>query len=146
IAGTIDERGNRFEGPRKREYPMPPLRWTAFHERMAEAARGLGWHPFPGPALINTQAHGGRGGCVYHGFCNSGGCHVSAKAAPHVTTIRRAIENGRLKVVTRARGIGIDAAVNGRATGVRYVAGTEEFIQPAKVVLLASYTYENPRL
>jgi len=146
IAGTIDERGNRFEGPRKREYPMPPLRWTAFHERMAEAARGLGWHPFPGPALINTQAHGGRGGCVYHGFCNGGGCHVSAKAGPHVTTIPRALETGRLKVVTRAHVIGIDADVNGRATGVRYVTGTEEFIQPAKVVLLASYTYENVRL
>src|SRR3954447_7258181 len=28
INGTIDPRGNRFEGPRKRAYPMPPLRGT----------------------------------------------------------------------------------------------------------------------
>src|SRR5439155_4989180 len=26
INGTLDKRGNIFEGPRKREYPMPPLR------------------------------------------------------------------------------------------------------------------------
>ena len=29
VDGTIDERGNVFEGPRGRPYPMPPLRGTA---------------------------------------------------------------------------------------------------------------------
>ena len=49
INGKIDPRGNIFEGPRKRDYPMPPLRGTAFNEKMAAAAKTLGWHPFPGP-------------------------------------------------------------------------------------------------
>lgn len=49
VRGRIDVRGNRFEGVRQRDYPMPPLRWTAFNERMAEAARGLGWNPFLAP-------------------------------------------------------------------------------------------------
>ena len=31
INGKIDRRGNIFEGPRKREYPMPPLRSTGIH-------------------------------------------------------------------------------------------------------------------
>jgi gluconate 2-dehydrogenase alpha chain len=146
VQGQVDERGNRFEGPRQRAFPMPPLRWTAFHERLAEAAKGLGWHPFPGPALINTQLYQGRGGCVYHGFCNGGGCHVNAKASPHTTTIPRALETGRLTVVTRAHVTGIDVDANGRATGVRYVTDGEEIIQPAQVVLLAGYTYENIRL
>ena len=38
INGTIDPRGNIFEGPREREYPMPPLRGTAFTDKMAAAA------------------------------------------------------------------------------------------------------------
>ena len=38
VAGTIDERGNIFEGPRRRPYPMPPLRGTGFTEMMADAA------------------------------------------------------------------------------------------------------------
>src|SRR5690349_11761634 len=54
VNGKIDGRGNPFEAPRKREYPMPPLRWSAFLEKMADAARSLGWHPFPGPAAINS--------------------------------------------------------------------------------------------
>jgi hypothetical protein len=50
-----------------------------------------------------------------------------------------------LKVVTRAHVTSIDADASGRVTGVTYVTDGQEFIQPAKVVLLASYTYENSR-
>ena len=31
IKGTIDPRGNVFEGPRQRDYPMPPLRCDRVH-------------------------------------------------------------------------------------------------------------------
>src|SRR5688572_29143224 len=75
VNGRINPLGNRFEGPRNREYPMPALRWTAFLERMADAARSLGWHPFPGPAAVATRPYNGRSPCMYHGFCNRGGCH-----------------------------------------------------------------------
>src|SRR5262245_35982778 len=44
IDGKIDPRGNRFEGPRKRPYPMPPLRNTQFLDKMTAAARSLDWH------------------------------------------------------------------------------------------------------
>src|SRR5881296_1388896 len=57
INGTIDRRGNIFEGPRTREYPMPPLRGCGFTDLMSAAARTLGWHPFPGPAAINSQRY-----------------------------------------------------------------------------------------
>lgn len=146
IQGNIDPRGNPFEGPRSKEYPMPPLRWTAFLERMAEAARSLGWTPFPGPAAITTERYEGRAGCVYHGYCNKGGCHVDAKSATYVTTIPKALETGNLTVIPRAHVTTVEVDGNGRATGVNYVVGTEEFFQPAKVVLLAGYTYENVRL
>jgi gluconate 2-dehydrogenase alpha chain len=146
VNGRIDPRGSKFEGPRKRGYPMPPLRWTAFLDKMAGSARSLGWHAFPGPAAINTRPYQNRSACMYHGFCNTGGCHVDAKNSPHVTTIPRAIETGRLKVVTRAHVTSFEVDGEGRVTGVTYVVDGEEFVQPAKVVLLASYTYENVKL
>jgi gluconate 2-dehydrogenase alpha chain len=146
LSGKIDPRGNPFEGPRKRPYPMPPLRWTAFHERMAAAARTLGWRPFPGPAAINSRAYQDRSACMYHGFCNRGGCHVDAKNSTAVSTIPRAQATGRLKVVTRAVVTSVEVDGQGRATGVTYLADGQELFQPAKVVLLASYTYENVRL
>lgn len=146
VAGRLDPRGNPFEGARTREYPMPPLRWTAFHERMADAARQLGWHPFPGPAAINTRPHDNRSACMYHGFCTNGGCHVDAKNSTMVTTIPRAEATGRLKIVTHARVMSIDVDSQGRASGATYVVDGAEYFQPAKVVVLASYTYENVRL
>jgi gluconate 2-dehydrogenase alpha chain len=146
VGGKLDPRGNVFEAPRKRGYPMPPLRWTGFLEKMADSARGLGWKPFPGPAAINTRSYQGRSACMYHGFCNRGGCHVDAKNSTAVTTIPRAQATGRLKVVTRAHVTTIESDGEGRVTGVNYVADGTEYFQPARVVLLASYTYENVRL
>src|SRR4051812_3518055 len=146
IEGVIDPRGNIFEGPRKRGYPMPPLRGTAFIEKMTAAAKKAGWHPFPGPAAINSRTYQNRSGCMYHGFCNRGGCHVDAKNSTAVTTIPRAVETGRLKVVTRAHVTTIEVDRGGRMTGVNYVTDGIEYFQPARAVLLAGFTYENTRL
>jgi len=146
VKGVIDPRGNIFEGARSRGYPMPPLRGSEFTELMAQAASRLGWHPFPGPAAINSEVHDGRSPCVYHGFCSRGGCHVSAKCSTAVTTIPRAEATGNLSVVTEAHVTRIDVDREGRAAGVQYLKGGETYIQPASVVLLAGYTYENTRL
>jgi gluconate 2-dehydrogenase alpha chain len=146
VKGKIDKRGNVFEGARQREYPMPPLRSTGFIDLMAAAARTLKWSPFPGPASINSRSYQGRSACMYHGFCNKGGCHVDAKNGTNVTTIPKAQKTGRLQVVPRAHVVSIDVDAQGRVTSVTYVTDGQEFIQPAKVVLLAGYTYENTRL
>jgi gluconate 2-dehydrogenase alpha chain len=146
VKGVIDPRGNIFEGARSRGYPMPPLRGSEFTELMAQAASRLGWHPFPGPAAINSEVYDGRSPCVYHGFCSRGGCHVSAKCSTAVTTIPRAEATGNLSVVTEAHVTRIDVDREGRAAGVQYLKGGETYIQPASVVLLAGYTYENTRL
>lgn len=146
VRGDIDPRGNKFEGPRQTAFPMRPLRWTAFNERMAASARSLGWNPFPGPAAINTERYQDRRGCGYHGFCNKGGCPIDAKNATHLTTIPKALKTGNLKVVTRAHVTTVVAGADGRVAGVNYLVGSTEYFQPAKVVLVASYTYENVRL
>ena len=146
IQGQIDPRGNIFEGPRRREYPMPPLRSTEFMDHMSGAAKRLGWHPFHAPAAINTQLYRNRPGCAYHGFCGTGGCHVSAKGSTAVTTIPEAVKTKNLNIFDFAHVTRIAADTNGRAAGVNYIRNGQEFFQPAKVVLLAGYTYENSRL
>jgi gluconate 2-dehydrogenase alpha chain len=146
LNGKIDSRGNIFEGVRKREYPMPPLRGTGFTEMMADSARKLGWHPFPGPAAINSGTYENRPGCAYHGFCNRGGCHIRSKGSTAVTTIPKAQATGRLQVVTQATVTTIEVNGEGRVTGVNYLKDGAEYFQPADVVLLASYTYENVRI
>ena len=146
VGGVIDDRGSPFEGARRRPYPMPPLRWTGFIDQMAEAARDLGWHPFPGPAAVNSVRYQNRAACGYHGFCNRGGCHLDAKNSTAVSTIPRAQETGRLEIVTHAHVRRVEVDGSGRATGVSYIREGETYFQPADVVLLAGYTYENVRL
>jgi gluconate 2-dehydrogenase alpha chain len=146
IGGRKDDRGNIFEGARAREYPMPPLRSTGFTDRMTSMARSIGWHPFAGPAAITSRPYDGRPGCVYHGYCLGAGCHVNAKSSTAVTTIPKAQATKRLNIVTSAHVTKVEVDDQGRASGVTYLKGGEEFFQPASVVLVASYTYENVRL
>ena len=125
---------------------MPPLRSTDFIDHMADAAKRLGLHPFHPPAAINTQRRDNRPGCAYHGFCATGGCHVNAKCSTAVTTIPAALKTGNLTIFDRAHVTRIGADANGQVTGVSYIRNRQEYFQPAKVVLLAGYTYENTRL
>tara|TARA_Y100000817_G_scaffold225333_2_gene178320 strand:- start:792 stop:2498 length:1707 start_codon:yes stop_codon:yes gene_type:complete len=146
VKGVIDRRGNIFEGARSRGYPMPPLRGTGFTEIMSDAASRLGWNPFPGPAAINTEIYDNRAPCLYHGFCHRGGCHVEAKNSTAVSTIPKAQKTGNLAVVTEAHVTRIHVDKDGRASAVEYLKNGEIYLQPADVVLLAGYTYENVRL
>jgi gluconate 2-dehydrogenase alpha chain len=146
IRGRRDARGNVLEGERRREYPMPPLRSTGWTELLEKAAHDLRWNPFPGPAAILSRTYRGRPACDYHGYCTFNGCHIGAKSSVNVTTLADAEETGNLRIVTRARVVKINTDGEGRATGVTYVRGKQEFFQPADVVLLGTYTYENARL
>ena len=146
VQGRINNEGNIFEGERQNEYPMRPLRASPFTDLMGEAARRLDWNPFQGPAAITSELYDGRPPCQYHGFCNKGGCHVRSKSSTAFTTIPKAVDTGNLDVVTYARVTNIVADHDGKVTGVDYVRGNETFFQPADVVLVASYAYENVRL
>ena len=48
--------------------------------------------------------------------------------------------------MTEAHVTRIDVDADGRAAGVQYLKSGETYVQPAAVVLLACYTYENARL
>ncbi len=146
VRGEINSAGNIYEGERKRPYPMRPLRSSPFTEMMSSAAAELGWNPFQGPAAITSELYDGRPPCQYHGFCNKGGCHVQSKSSTAFTVIPKALDTGNLEVVTHATVLEIKTGDNDKVTGVEYVRGSQHFFQPAAVVLLASYTYENVRL
>jgi gluconate 2-dehydrogenase alpha chain len=146
LRGTLDARGNVFEGPRQNEYPLPPLRSSGFSELMADAGRSLGWHPFPGPAAMRSRAHDGKAACTYCGFCGSTGCYTDAKASTASNGIPAAEKTGHLKIVTHARVTHVNTDKDGRITGVLYLKGRQLYFQPAKVVLLAGYVFENSRL
>ena len=146
IQGKIDPKGNIFEGARAREYPMPALHGSEFTDMMAMAGMKAGLHTFAGPAAINSVFYEGRSGCMYHGWCDRGGCHVNAKSSTAVSTIPKAIATKHFSVVTGAHVTTIESDGEGRVTGVNYVKDGQDYFQPAGAVILGGYVYENARM
>jgi gluconate 2-dehydrogenase alpha chain len=71
---------------------------------------------------------------------------VGAKNSTATTTIPEAVKTKNLTIFDKAQVTRIVTDANGRVTGVSYIRNRQEFFQPAKVVLLGGYTYENSRL
>ena len=151
LLGISGGESSPLEGPRSAPYPTPPLKMGYFPALFAEAARSLGYHPVPTPAANLSQAYRNPDGvirpaCQYCGFCDRFGCMVGAKAQP---------TNTLMPVIARQKGVSVRNGSNvrrvrhtdGKATGVLYVdANGEEVLQPADLVVLASWTLNNTRL
>jgi gluconate 2-dehydrogenase alpha chain len=154
LEGEKIDGGNIFEGPRSEEYPTPPTKVPYLAALFRDAAKTLGYHPFPVPSATLSQSYTNpdgisRGGCTYCGFCGRFGCMVGAKAQP--TSLLLPIIQKRKNVVLRTgawvRRILYDSSSKQNARGVTYVdASGEEIFQPASIVFLASWTFNNTRL
>jgi gluconate 2-dehydrogenase alpha chain len=146
VGGALLPGGNPFEGPRRRPYPLPPLRASGLGQLFRDAALREGYHPFPVPATILTEPYDGRAACTYCSFCNRLACHVNAKGSTLVTLLPRALATGRLEIRTGCRALRVVSDGRGVATGVEYAASDGVHVQPAHIVILATYSYENVRL
>jgi gluconate 2-dehydrogenase alpha chain len=146
LKGVKQPGGNPFEGPRNKPYPNPPLRTAGWSAMMGDAAKKLGYHPFPEATFIRSQPYKGMPACTYCALCSPNGCYIDAKGGTAVAGIPEAEATKHLQVQTGARATQINVDSNGRATGVTFVQGGLEYFQPAKVVIVSTYVYENVRL
>jgi gluconate 2-dehydrogenase alpha chain len=145
--------GNVFEGPRRREYPNPPMIQTQAGALFEKAAKGLGYHPFPQPSANASQPYVNPdgvayGACHYCGYCERFGCEVNAKASPHFTVIPLAAKKSNVEMRTNARvlKVNLDGAKK-HAESVTYIdASGREFEQPGGIVILAAYALGNVHL
>jgi gluconate 2-dehydrogenase alpha chain len=155
IRGKLIEGGNIFEGWRSAEYPTPPTKIPYFSALFRDAAKALGYHPYPVPAATTSQVYTNpdgvaRAGCTYCGFCEKFGCMIGAKAQPTNTLLPVIQKRKNISIRTAAwvRRILHDTSPKGsKARGVTYIdASGEEVFQPAEIVFLASWTLNNSRL
>jgi gluconate 2-dehydrogenase alpha chain len=152
LKGQKVDGGNVFEGPRSRDYPLPPLISSLTAGKFTKATTDLGYHPFPQPSAILSQpykdlAGNERGQCLYCGFCTRYGCEVAAKASSLVTHMPAAFATGKYEIRPNSYVFRIDTAADGTATGVSYIDPTgREQSQPADVVIVSAFTLMNFRL
>ena len=150
IKGRLIAGGNIFEGPRSREYPVRAQGATELSSMFQKAANDLGYHPFPGPSAnlpVQYKNPDGitRGQCTYCGFCERFGCEVGAKADPTVTVIPLALKTGKFEI----RGYSHAYAIkNDGKTGqsvLYFDASGRVQEQPADIIILAAYVFNNVR-
>jgi gluconate 2-dehydrogenase alpha chain len=153
LAGTIQEGGNPFEGPRSRPYPTPPMKQGYGHALFAEAAKQLGYKPFPQPSgnlsVSYTNPLGVTlGQCTYCGFCEWFGCANYSKASPQTTILPVLVRDPNFEARTECEVMRINLDRAGKwATGVTYVDSSGvEWEQPAELVMLCAFSLFNVQL
>ena len=138
---------NPFEGPRGKDYPMPPLPYNREASLLAPAGRKLGLHPFPIPMAINSKPYQGRGACIQCPHCVGFRCEVDAKSSTAVTVIPRAIATGLCELRTECVVKQVLTDARGQARAVAYFDASGRLQeQAARVVVLAASATETARL
>jgi gluconate 2-dehydrogenase alpha chain len=155
LRGKLIEGGNIFEGWRSAEYPTPPTKIPYTASLFGDAAKSLGYHPYPIPAATTSVSYTNpdgvsRPGCTYCGFCSLFGCMIGAKSQPTNTLLPviQKRKNVTIRAGAQVRRINrADSNGSGKVTGVTYVDSSgEEIFQPAALTILASWTLNNTRL
>ena len=153
LKGKPQPGGNPFKGERSREYPNPPLPRTHAGELFASATQKLGYSPFPVPVANSSQTYTNPYGvkleeCRVCGHCPSFGCTYSAKGSAVTTILPAIVSNSNFELRNNSYVTRVNLDSNGqKATGVTYIdAAGQEIEQPAEMVCLAAYTFNNVRL
>jgi gluconate 2-dehydrogenase alpha chain len=154
LRGQKIDGGNVFEGPRQNEYPNKPLMQPMAGALMDAGCRNLGYHPFPAPAAnasdVYTNPEGlTLGACEYCGHCERFGCEANAKASPNVCVLPVLLADPKFELRTHAyvKELVYDKAAR-KVKAVRYVdtRSGEEYEQPAGLVILGAYVFNNVSL
>ena len=151
INGKIMPGGNPFEGPRSSEYPNKPIKSALPSTMFGDAAKSLGFHPFPAPVAITSHAYTNvegvaLGACEYCGYCNRMACEANAKASANITLMPLLRPEPKFELRTRAfvSKLNYDKQAK-KVTGVTYtdLKTGEEYEQPASMVVLSSFVFGN---
>jgi choline dehydrogenase-like flavoprotein len=145
-----DGDANRFQAPRKRGYPMPPVPPTTTNRVLKRGADSLGWNTFPTPMAINTVPRGGRDACIQCDHCVGFACPSNAKNGTQNTMIPRALKTGLCELVTGAMVERIDTDSSGKVVGVTYLVEengqTVRKSATARTVISSAGAIESARL
>jgi gluconate 2-dehydrogenase alpha chain len=153
VGGKIVAGGNPFEGPRRRGYPLPPLKRSYATVLFDKAAKDVGLKPFPCPAANTSKPYRNfygvqMGQCTFCGYCEWFGCGNYSKASPQTTVFPVLLgkDSFELRTHCNVTRVNLDGPKK-QATGVTYVDEMgREFEQPAQLVILCAFATHNVHL
>jgi len=144
IEGELPVAGQHWPWGDPHGYPQSPHPIGGNGLIFVRGAHKLGIDVRVGPVAITNGRFGHRDHCIYRGFCLQG-CKVNAKASPLITHVPDALAHGaEVRPDSMVSRIAIDQT--GRACGVHYLRDGVEHFQRARMVAVAGYSIETPRL
>ena len=146
LIGVAGDNSNPFT-PRRKPYPLPPLRPFRKSEIFREATETMGLHPYPTPVAVNSEPYNGYPATSYCAWSGGFGPFRDDRWHPALTSVPEALATDNLDLRTHCRAVRILTDSDGHASGVEYVdANGNVRVQEARTVILCSYTFENVRL
>ncbi len=136
--------GQRWPWGDPHRYPHSPHPVSGLGEIFVRGCQRAGIDVRVGPVAITNGRFGNRPHCIYRGFCLQG-CKVNAKGSTLITHVPDALARGaEIRPDSMVTGIELDGS--GRATGVVYFRDGVARRQRARMVAVAGYAIETPRL
>ncbi|WP_141334335.1 MULTISPECIES: GMC family oxidoreductase [unclassified Paenibacillus] len=132
-------------GPFRGPYPYPerdPISPNAQVFARGCEKLGIGWTVTP--LAILSAPFEDRPPCINRGFCNQG-CMPNAKFSTLIVHIPKA-EKAGAEVLADCTVTQVNMNATGRVTGVTFVHHGDTYEQKARIVVLATYVVETPRL
>lgn len=135
--------------PRSAPHPMPPVRKNDYIEqRLKTACEKYGLKTFATPLAVNSVPYQDRPACQNCDACGGFGCPIGAKGSAQESFIRRALQTGRLTLLSNTIAAEVRTDAKGKATGVVYIdrdSGTRHQAQ-ADLVCVSCSSVESARL
>ena len=141
VAGPLRFPWGEYHGP----YPQPARAAVSPNAQVFErGCAALGITSCQPPLAILSAPHAGRPPCINRGFCNQG-CTPNSKFSTLIQHIPQAIAAGA-EVLSDCMVTQVEVGRDGAVTGVVFRHDGREHRQRARVVILASFVVETPRL
>jgi choline dehydrogenase-like flavoprotein len=134
------------EPPRSAGYPRTPGPLAPVSQRIADAARSLGLHPFRLPLAINYGTENGRTPCPACGTCDGFACAVRAKNDLSTVLLPR-LQRAGLELAVNTKAVRLEHA-EGRITAVVCTtkSNREAVRFEGRMVVVAAGALATPRL
>jgi choline dehydrogenase-like flavoprotein len=138
---------NKFEGPRSKGYPCPPMPMSRYAEKFHRGCGALGWNSFPTPQAALSQPYNGRPATVVSAFAQQHGDPTGTRSSALNVFVPDALATGRydLRPESYVRELVVDE--RGRVRSAVYEdADGVVHEQEADVFVLACGAVESARL
>ncbi|MGB3828997.1 MAG: GMC family oxidoreductase, partial [Ornithinimicrobium sp.] len=145
---------NRFEGPRTKGYPCPPMPMSRYAEKFHAGCAALGWNSFPTPQAALSQPFNGRPATVVSAFAQQHGDPTGTRSSALNVFIPDAMATGRydLRADCYVRELRVDergrvvSAVYEDSDGISHEQHADVFVlacgavETARLLLLSTST------